>query len=205
MFLIGLTGGIASGKSTVAEQWRALGADIIDADELARQAVLPGSDGFNAVLERFGLTILGKDGELDRKALASIIFKNEQDRKELESILHPLIRKMSLNRIESSQSKIVVYVIPLLVETQSELPFDYVVTVEAPEAERVERLIESRGLSTKEAQMRIKAQASSIDRANVSDRILNSNQDLQLFLKDSKLLFTELQKLAQQKELLHGQ
>lgn len=205
MFLIGLTGGIASGKSTVAEQWKSLGADVIDADELARLAVIPGSLGLHEVVERFGTEVLLESGELDRKALASMVFNDTRNRKDLEAILHPIIRELSLEKIKSSKSKLVVYVIPLLVETQSNLPFDYVVTVEAPESVRLERLKDTRGFSESEARARVDTQASAVDRANVADRILNSNQDLPLFLNDSRLLFAELEKLALQKEDSHGQ
>jgi dephospho-CoA kinase len=204
MFLIGLTGGIASGKSTVAEQWQALGADVIDADELARLAVVPGSEGLNLIVSRFGKSVLLENGELDRKALAAIVFDNEHDRKELESILHPIIRRLSLKKIESSDSEIVVYVIPLLAETKDHLPFDFVVTVEAPESTRAERLQNNRGFSKTEAKSRIDSQASAVERANLSDRILNSNQDLQLFLNDSRLLYGEFENLARKKAELNG-
>jgi dephospho-CoA kinase len=205
MFLIGLTGGIASGKSTVADLWQSMGADVIDADELARLAVAPNSIGLKNIVARFGNQVLLESGELDRKALASIVFNDQDSRKSLESILHPLIRELSLDRIKSSESKLVVYVIPLLVETKSNLPFDYVVTVEAPESVRLERLKEKRRFSEAEAKARIDTQASAVDRANVADRILNSNQELPRFLNDSRLLFAELEKLALQKEDSHGQ
>lgn len=205
MFLIGLTGGIASGKSTVADLWQSMGADVIDADELARLAVAPNSIGLKNIVARFGNQVLLESGELDRKALASIVFNDQDSRKSLESILHPLIRELSLDRIKSSESKLVVYVIPLLVETKSNLPFDYVVTVEAPESVRLERLKNTRGFTEAEAKARIDTQASAVDRANVADRILNSNQELPLFLNDSRLLFAELEKLALQKEDSHAQ
>ena len=200
MFLIGLTGGIASGKSTVANLWESLGADVIDADELARLAVAPGSVGLHQLVKRFGSGVILESGELDRQALASIVFNDSDSRKDLESILHPIIRELSLARINSSSAKLVVYVIPLLVETQSDLPFDYVVTVEAPESVREERLKTNRGFSSSDARARIDAQASAIERANVADRILNSNQELSLFLNDSRLVFSELERLALQKE-----
>ena len=205
MFLVGLTGGIASGKSTVAELWKALGADVIDSDDLARIAVEPGSLGLRKIVERFGANVLLQTGELDRKALAEIVFDDEHQRKDLENILHPIIRKLSADQIESSKSKIIVYVIPLLVETKSDLPFDYIVTVEAPESVRAERLQTGRGLDLREAKARIAAQASAIDRANMADRILNSNQELPLFLKESRQLFSELQSLALQKEKRDGE
>lgn len=205
MFLIGLTGGIASGKSTVAEQWKSFGADVVDADELSRLAVVPDSVGLQKIVERFGTGILLENGELDRKSLAVQVFNDDKKRKDLESILHPIIRQLSLERLEKSEAKLVVYVIPLLVETQSDLPFDYVVTVEAPEAVRLERLQTGRGLSHADAKTRVDSQASSVQRANVADRILNSNQDMPLFLNDSRILYGELVKLALEKEKLRGE
>ena len=205
MFLIGLTGGIASGKSTVADLWQSMGADVIDADELARLAVAPNSIGLKNIVARFGNQVLLESGELDRKALASIVFHDQDSRKSLESIIHPIIRELSLDRIKSSGSKLVVYVIPLLVETASNLAFDYVVTVEAPESVRLDRLKDTRGFTEAEAKARIDTQASSVDRANVADRILDSNQELPLFLNDARLLFAELEKPALQKEDSHGQ
>jgi dephospho-CoA kinase len=199
MFLIGLTGGIASGKSTVADQWQRLGAEVIDADELARVAVAPGSAGLRKVVETFGSKLLLETGELDRRALANLIFNESSKRKKLESILHPIIRQLAEERIQKSNSELVVYVIPLLVEAQTDLLFDFVVTVEAPDHVRAQRLVTNRGLTPEEATSRIMAQASSVERANVADRILNSNQDLELFLKASRQLFAELEKMAAQK------
>lgn len=200
MFLVGLTGGIASGKSSVAEYWESLGADVIDADLLAREVVEPGSAGLKQIIDEFGKSVLTTDGELNRQALAEIVFSNADSRKKLESITHPLIRKVALERIRSSGSKIVVYVIPLLVESQSDLPFDFTVTVEAPEKDQVQRMMESRGMTEIEAKSRIASQASPAERANISNRILSSNQPLKLLLKDAKILWNEIEKLSEAKE-----
>lgn len=199
MFLVGLTGGIASGKSTVAELWQTLGADIIDADELAREVVEPGSQGLARIAEEFGDSILNADESLNRGALAGLVFADVKKRKLLESITHPLIRALAQERISAKKANVVVYVIPLLVESSSDLPFDYVVTVEAPQTDQVSRMMESRDMTESEALARIRAQATPAERANVADRILSSNQSLALLLKDAKVLYKELESLAKKK------
>ena len=196
MFLVGLTGGIAAGKSSVAETWEQLGATVIDADDLAREVVEPGSTGLERVTEEFGSTVLAEDGTLNRKALAEVVFTDPPKRAALETLLHPLIRALALDKLEAAKTDIVVYVIPLLVETRSDLPFDYIVTVEAPEADQVMRMVESRSMSKEQALSRIQAQAKPAERAQIADRILSSNQSLKLLLKDATRLFAELEKLA---------
>lgn len=199
MFLVGLTGGIASGKTAVADLWESLGATVIDADSLAREVVASGTPGLQAVLAEFGIDLTLPTGELNRKLLAERVFSDNKKRHRLEQILHPLIGELSRERIKAATTDIVVYVIPLLVESKNELPFDFVVTVEAPQEKQIERMVNNRGMSRIEAENRVRAQASSADRANVSDRILNSNQELPLLLKDAKKLFTEIQNLASEK------
>jgi dephospho-CoA kinase len=199
MFLVGLTGGIAAGKSTVAELWASLGAEVIDADDLARRVVEPGSDGLNQIIEIFGGQVLNSDGTLNRGELGKLIFRDFVLRKKLESITHPLIRDLAQGLINNSDADIVVYVIPLLVESKSDLQFDYVVTVEAPQPDQLKRMTENRGMSEEEALARIKAQATPAERANVADRILSSNQSLTLLLKDAKILFKDIEQLASEK------
>jgi dephospho-CoA kinase len=196
MFLVGLTGGIAAGKSSVADTWELLGATIIDADDLAREVVEPGSLGLEQVTETFGSAVLSVDGTLNRKDLAEIIFTDPSKRNILEGVLHPLIRELALDKLESAKTDIVAYVIPLLVETKRDLPFDYIVTVEAPETDQVMRMVENRSMSEEQALSRIRAQAKPAERAQIADRILSSNQSLKLLLKDATRLFAEIEKLA---------
>jgi dephospho-CoA kinase len=172
--LIALTGGIGSGKSTVARRWVELGATEIDADVLAREVVAPGSTGLALVAKQFGSEVLAADGTLDRAALAKIAFSGEENRKLLESILHPLIQQLALEKVESL-SGVIVYTIPLFVESNSKLKFDKVVTISCDEAVRVKRLVESRGMSEGEAISRISAQASDAQREAVSDIVIDSN------------------------------
>lgn len=201
MYLIGLTGGIAAGKTTVAEHWRKLGAHEIDADALARDAVAPGSAGLAAVVAEFGTGILGSDGSLDRAKLASIAFSNDESRKRLEGIVHPIVQASAraamaaLDR-EFGETAIVVYNIPLLVETNSQLPFDSVVTVEAPEDKQIERMIKSRSMTKDAAVARIRSQATPVQRAARADHILSSNQDLALLLRDAEALYREFEYAA---------
>jgi len=197
MFLIGLTGGIAAGKTTVGDFWKTLGAHEIDADSLARNALDPGSDGFKQVLKLFGPGIQQADGTIDRSKLGAIVFQDATKRKELETIVHPIVREQARSLIEQQPNNaIVVYNVPLLVEADIDLPFNVVVTVEAPESVRISRLRESRGLSLTEAQARIQAQSSSAERANRADFILNSNQPLSLLLRDAQNLWNQFVKDA---------
>lgn len=190
MFLIGLTGGIAAGKTTVAELWVSLGAIEIDADVLAREVVAPGTQGIKEIRKTFGNAVFDESNNLDRKALGEIVFNNPDKRKELESIVHPLVRQRAQEIIESlPEDSIVVYTVPLLVEANVSLPFDVIVSVEAPESDRIQRLISSRGMTKEQAVARIGAQASAIERAAKADYILNSNQPLLGLTSDATAMF----------------
>lgn len=197
MYLVALTGGIAAGKSTVAKRWVENGAIEIDADDLAREVVEPGSVGLERVSEAFGSGVLTDSGELDRKAMARIVFEDAEKRELLNSILHPLIRQRTRELLEQMRNEeIVVYSVPLLVEASVDHEFNLVVTVEAPEDEQVRRLVTNRGLSDAEARSRIASQAKPVERAARADRILNSNQDMNLLLRDADKLWQEIQSLA---------
>ena len=199
MFLIGLTGGIAAGKSTVAGIWTALGAIEIDADVLAREVVQPGTVGLEKIKNVFGPTVFTDSGALDRKALGEIVFNNASRRKELEGIVHPLVRARAQEILASlPEDSMVIYTVPLLVEANVELPFDVIVSVEAPETERAQRLVSSRGMTLEQALARIKAQASAIDRAARADYILNSNQSLTALSADATKLFEKFKAISEQ-------
>lgn len=193
MYLVGLTGGIASGKSTVAAAWSELGGIEIDADQLAKEAVAPGTPGFAAIKDSFGDRVI-KDGELDRAALGAIVFADPIKRAELEAIVHPRVRELAQKRIsELPEDSIVIYNVPLLVEASVDLPFNKIVTVEAPKEKQIERLVIFRKMSPQEAEQRISAQASPAARAGVADVILNSNQDIQHLLKDARRLWQQIE------------
>jgi dephospho-CoA kinase len=200
MYLIGLTGGIAAGKSTVAKRWAEHGAIEIDADQVAREVVEPGTVGLNSIVEHFGADVLTASGDLDRKELAKQIFSDSNKRELLNSILHPLIRERTkLLLAELPNDSIVVYNVPLLVEASVDHSFDLVVTVEAPEEEQIRRLVQTRGLTESEARNRIVAQAKPVERAARADRILNSNQDINLLLRDADALWKEILALSTSK------
>lgn len=201
MFLIGLTGGIAAGKSTVANLWVSLGAIEIDADVLAREVISQGTAGLEQIRSTFGNSIFNADGTLDRKALGEIVFNNPEKRKLLESIVHPLVRQRAQDLVSAlPEDSIVVYTVPLLVEANVSLPFDAIVSVEAPESERVQRLIQSRGMTLDQALARIHAQASAIERAGRADYILNSNQALPSLLFDATKLYQKFEILSEGKK-----
>jgi dephospho-CoA kinase len=190
VYLVGLTGGIAAGKSTVAKHWVSRGAIEIDADLVAREVVLPGSEGAKQIEEVFGASYFDAEGNLDRKALGTLVFESKAELEKLEGIVHPLVRARTRELLSSAPNDaIVIYTVPLLVEANVDLNFDYVVTVEAPETERISRLVEHRGFSVEDARARISNQASPIERAARADFILNSNQDMFLLLRDADALW----------------
>jgi dephospho-CoA kinase len=193
MLIVGLTGGIGAGKSTVANMFSQLGALTIDADQLARQAIEKGSPGFNEVVSAFGQEILD-DGEIDRQRLGTIVFKDAAKRKQLEAIVHPRVQEALANKIKSlSPGDILIYEIPLLVETGAAKKFDYVITVESDIENRLDRLFE-RGLEEDEAQRRIDAQASQSEREAVADFVIvNDGERADLFGEVAKLWEGELQ------------
>ena len=201
MYLVGLTGGIASGKSSVATRWVQHGAVEIDADVLAREAVSAGSAGLAMVAQEFGEDVIQTDGQLDRAALAAIVFNDPAKREKLESIIHPIVRELALKRIQAlTDSTIAIYTVPLLVEANVSLPFDKVVTVEAPEREQIKRMVANRGMSEADALARIKSQATPAQRANRADVILNSNQTLPELLADADALWAQIVREASEKQ-----
>lgn len=193
MLIVGLTGGIGAGKSTVANMFAQLGALTIDADQLARQAIEKGSPGFDEVVSTFSSDVLS-DGDINRSMLGSIVFKDAAKRKQLEEIVHPQVQEALANKIKSlSPGDILVYEIPLLVETGAAKKFDYVITVESDIENRLDRLFE-RGLDEDEAQRRIDAQASQSEREAVADYvIINDGERAELFGEVAKVWEGELQ------------
>lgn len=161
MLRIGLTGNIAAGKSSVVGVWRSLGATVVDADELARRVVEPGTPGLALIVEAWGPAVLDADGELDRAALRGIVFEDPEARARLEEIVHPAVYALRVeeNRLAAERGeRLVVADIPLLFEVGMADEFDVVVLVDAPEEERLRRLVEDRGLDPEEAVRMIDAQ-----------------------------------------------
>ena len=175
MYLVGLTGGIASGKSYVASLLGELGASTVDADEVAREVVVPGSTGLVQVVGAFGFEILSPSGELDRAKLGEIVFADPEKRIELERILHPLIKARTTQLISEQPSEIVVYAVPLLVEANVDYPFDTIITVEAGVENQVSRLMTSRQMSESDARARIEAQTTSAERVARANFVIDSS------------------------------
>ena len=199
MYLVGLTGGIASGKSTVASAWSGLGGIEIDADQLAREVVEEGTPGLAQIKEAFGEQVIS-EGKLNRAALGELVFSSEAKRKLLEAIIHPLVKDLARKKIAAvTTDSIVIYNVPLLVEAAVDLDFDKVVTVEAPTEKQIERLVSIRKMSPAQASQRIAAQATPAQRANAADVILNSNQDLQALLKDARRVWQQIEHEAAQR------
>ena len=175
MYLVGLTGGIASGKSYVASLLGELGASTVDADQVAREVVVPGSTGLVQVVGAFGFEILLPSGELDRAKLGEIVFADPEKRIELENILHPLIKARTTQLFSEQPSEIVVYAVPLLVEANVDYPFDTIITVEAGVENQVSRLMTSRQMSESDARARIEAQTTSPERVARANFVIDSS------------------------------
>ena len=192
MVRVGLTGGIASGKSMVAAELAARGAIIIDADVLAREVVEPGTPALAAILDRFGMEVL-KDGQLDRARLAEIVFADPIARRDLEQIVHPAVRARAaeLERA-ASDAAVVVHVIPLLVETGQREDFDLVVIVDADHETQIQRLMSRNGFTRAEAESRIAAQASREDRMLAADVVVDNTGNMAQLAERIDALWTEL-------------
>ena len=174
MLIVALTGGIGSGKSMVGQMFEDLGAVVVDSDQLAREVVERGSNGFDQVVAAFGDVVL-KNGDLDRASLAELIFKDAEKRVQLEQITHPLIRKAFTKVIDAADEKsIVINQIPLLVESKKNYKFDHTITVAATEDVRSERL-RKKGFSSQQIQQRMQAQASNSQREAICDTVITNN------------------------------
>ena len=192
MVRVGLTGGIASGKSLVAADLAARGAIIIDADVLAREVVEPGTPALAAIVERFGSKVL-TDGQLDRSRLGEIVFADPLARRDLERIVHPAVRARAIELERTAEgAAVVVHVIPLLVETGQQQNFDFVVTVDVDQETQIQRLIARNGFSRAEAESRIAAQATREDRRAAADVVLDNTGTLARLRDQIAALWTVL-------------
>jgi dephospho-CoA kinase len=176
MLVVALTGGIGSGKSTVSEFFARLGALVIDADQLARMVIERGTDGFAEVLLRFGDDVI-LNGDLNRKRLAEIIFSDEEARKDLESIIHPRVQALFADAVaDLDHEDILIYEIPLLVETGAAEKFDFVITVESDIELRKSRLLK-KGLYISQIEKRIASQATEAAREAIADAVIRNDGD----------------------------
>ncbi|MER8024227.1 dephospho-CoA kinase [Glutamicibacter protophormiae] len=194
MMHVGLTGGVASGKSVVAAKLAQLGAVLIDADALARVVVEPGTPGLAAIRETFGERMLQEDGTLDRAALGALVFSDEAAREKLNAIVHPLIREESARLRQAAPSgALVVEDVPLLAESGQAPAYDVVIVVQAPREERIRRMVEDRGWTRQDAEARMAAQATDEQRADIADYLLvNDGTREQLLARVEELYRQEL-------------
>lgn len=181
MTVVALTGGIAAGKSTVAEVLSSRGIRVVDADQLAREAVAPGSSGLASIVQRFGPEVQDDAGGLDRQRLGAIIFGDDEARDDLNEIIHPIVRELSqevfAEHLRNAPEQPLVYAIPLLAESARSGEFDLVVVVHAPREARIERLVANRGMSLDEATSRVDAQSTDQQRLAIADVVLDSSRD----------------------------
>ncbi|CAN5138132.1 hypothetical protein BH09ACT6_BH09ACT6_19980 [soil metagenome] len=200
MYLIGLTGGIASGKSTVATRLAEHGAVRIDADQLAREAVEPGTDALQQISDTFGSQLIQPDGMLDRPALGALVFGHPEELKKLNAIVHPAVQQLTRTYLAQAEAHdpnaIVVYDVPLLAESSVPHRFNLIVVVNASDETRVERLIENRGMSRSDAQKRISSQASNAERLAIADIVIDSDGTLAETLGQADTLWSRLVSLA---------
>jgi dephospho-CoA kinase len=198
MLLVGLTGGIGSGKTTVARMLEERGAVVLDADEFARLALAPGTPEFDRVVEAFGSAVLASDGSLDRSALAGVVFGDEEARRTLEAIVHPEVMRRFLAAVGRYREtgRVVVYVVPLLVERRLEEMFDVVVTVSAEEDRRVSWASRSRRTSPDDIRVRARVQATDEDRERVADHVLRNDGTIADLERAVDRVWPELQRQA---------
>lgn len=177
--VIALTGGIAAGKSTVARIFSQLGARLIDADQVAREVVEPGTPALADIAQVFGDEVLQQNGSLDRKTLAGRVFNDPEQLAQLNAIVHPRVRERVAELIDAAPDEsVVVYDVPLLVEANLPRSFDAVVTVSAPVATRIERLVHERGYQPAEAAARVAAQATDAERESAADFVVDASGTL---------------------------
>lgn len=196
MLLVALTGGIASGKSTVARRLAERGAVVVDADQVARDVVAPGEPALDRIVATFGSGVLAADGSLDRPALGAIVFADPEGRAELNAITHPAVLARSREQFAAAAradpDAIVVYDIPLLVEAGRHDEFDLVVVVHAAEESRLERLMRLRGMTRDEALARIRSQAPEEQRLAIADVVIDADGALEETLAQADALWENL-------------
>ena len=198
---MGLTGGIGAGKSTVARLLAEHGAVVVDADQLAREAVEPGTAGLSEIAQAFGASVLAADGSLNRAALAGVVFADPLQLERLNAIVHPRVHALTAQALDGlPDDAIAVNDIPLLVEVGAAGRYDVVVVVEADERVRVDRLVRGRGLSEADARARMHAQAGWADRAAVADLVVDNTGSYEELVRDVDLLWDQLTARAFEKE-----
>jgi len=178
MLRIGLTGGIGSGKSTVAEFFAAHGVPVIDTDEIARELVVPGQAAYREIVRHFGDGVIAASGTIDRGKLRSRVFDNPQERERLEAILHPRIREETKRRLDRLETGYVIVVVPLLIETGFDGLIDRILVVDADEARQLERVAKRSGMNAEQAGKIMASQATRQERLARADDVIENNGEL---------------------------
>ena len=196
MQLIGLTGGIASGKSAVAARLAEHGAVVVDADQVARELVEPGTPALARIAQEFGDGVIASDGSLDRAALGALIFESPEKRAALNAITHPAVgirsKELFAAAAAADPDAIVVYDVPLLVEAGRTDEFDLIVVVNASTETRLNRMVELRGMTRDEAMHRLNSQATNTERLAIADVVIDSNGTLEQTLEQADALWEKL-------------
>ena len=195
-YILGLTGGIGSGKTTVANLFAELGIELVDADLIAREIVQPGEPALQQIVEHFGATILQTDGSLDRAKLRQIIFATPAERSWLEQLTHPLIRQRIQQRLDQADSDYAILVSPLLLETDQHLLCDHILVIDLPETLQVARTVQRDGNSEKQVNAILKAQCSRAQRFELADSVIDNSQSPQTLKAQIKQLDLKFRALA---------
>lgn len=196
MFRVGLTGGIASGKTTVCHYFSALGIDIFDADDIAKELVTIDAPCYMQVLQHFGSEFLLEDRTLDRRKLRALIFSDANAKLTLESILHPAIQAELISRSNTSQSAYCILAIPLLVECKNAYPLERILVIDTVVKEQLQRLCKRDNIAIDTANMIIKQQSSRDDRLAIADDIIDNNSNLDTLKNQINFLHQHYLKLA---------
>ena len=179
MLVIGLTGGIGSGKTTVAAMFAALGVPVIDMDRIARQVVEPGQPALTQIIQEFGTSILDAKGQLNRRKLRELVFSATEKRQSLEAILHPLIREETKRQLAELNALYCIVVIPLLIESDQRSLFDRILVVDVPETLQLNRTMQRDGVSAAEVQKILSAQVDRNSRLAAADDVIDNAADLE--------------------------
>lgn len=200
MLIIGLTGGIGSGKSTVANMFADLGIPVIDMDIIARQVVAPGQPALQQIINTFGNNLLDQDGQLDRQQLRQIIFNSAEKRHQLEAILHPIIREATERQLAKLEAPYCIVVIPLLLESNQRSLVHRILVVDAPESLQISRTIQRDGISAKQVEKILATQLDRSNRLTEADDIINNSGELQALRVQVDKLDQAYRALAQKSE-----